>query len=321
MTHGYLVRRLAQVPPAVVGILAIVFLLVQLAPGDPILALAGETGDAAYFAEMRTKFGLDRPLAEQFASFVINLTRLDVGISYLHGRPAMDVILERVPATLLLTGSALALSSVVGVLLGVLAARFVDRGIDLGIRLLTLALHATPAFWLAQLLVLVLGLALGLLPVSGMTSARAPAGGFEGVLDVLRHLVLPVAVLASMEVAVVARLTRTALLDELGRDYVRTARAKGRSETGALTRHALRLALLPVVAVLGGRVGQLLAGSVVVEAVFGWPGVGRLLLTSVQARDLPIVLGVLLLIAAGVVLANLVTDLVHARLDPRIRLA
>ena len=319
MNGRYLLRRVVQVPPTVIGILVIAFLLVHLAPGDPILALAGANGDEAYYAEMRAKFGLDRPLPEQLAIFVVNLIRFDLGTSYVQGRPAIDVILERLPSTMLLTVSALAVASVVGVALGLFAAGRANRRSDLTVSILTLGLHATPSFWLAQAAVLVLGLWAGWFPISGMTSARTPPAGLGLVVDVAHHLILPVLVLAATEVAVIARLTRVRLLEELSRDYVRTARAKGVSERRVLWRHALPCALIPVVTVIGGRVGHLVAGAVLVEAVFGWPGIGRLLLTSVQSRDLPIVLGILLVIAATVIVANIVTDLIYVRLDPRIR--
>lgn len=319
MTGRYLVRRLLQVPPAVIGILVIAFLLIHLAPGDPILALAGDNGDAAYYAEMQSKFGLDRSLPEQLGIFIGNLLRFDLGLSYIQGRPAMDVVLERIPSTLLLTGSALVFATVTGITLGIIAATRAHGRRDLAINIATLGLHATPSFWLGQLAILALGLWAGLLPVSGMTDARSRETGLGLVLDVGRHLVLPMLVLAATEIAVIARLTRSGILDELSRDYVRTARAKGLSEPMVLTRHALRCALLPVVTVIGGRVGHLFAGAVLVEAVFGWPGVGRLLLSSVQARDIPIVLAVLSLIGSMVIIANVLTDLLYVRLDPRIR--
>ncbi len=319
MTGRYLVRRLVQVPLAVLGILVIAFLLIHLAPGDPILALAGDNGDAAYYAEMRARFGLDRSLPEQLVVFVANVLRFDLGISYVQGRPAMDVVLERIPSTLLLTASALVFATIVGLTLGVIAATRAHGRRDLMINIAALGLHATPSFWLGQLAILALGLWAGWFPVSGMTDARSDASGVGIVFDVAHHLVLPMLVLAATEIAVISRLTRSGILDELSRDYVRTARAKGLSDVAALRRHALRNALIPVVTVIGGRVGHLLAGAVLVEAVFGWPGVGRLLLSSVQARDIPIVLAVLLLIGSMVIVTNVVTDLLYVRLDPRIR--
>ncbi|MEK6720775.1 MAG: ABC transporter permease [Chloroflexota bacterium] len=319
MNRRYLARRLLQVPPAVLGILVVAFLLIHLAPGDPILALAGDNGDAAYYAEMRATFGLDRPIPEQLVIFVGNLLRFDLGVSYVQGRPAIDVVLERIPSTLLLTGAALVFSTVVGIWLGLIAGARAHRPADLAINVAALGLHATPSFWLAQLAILTLSLWAGWFPVSGMTNPRSSATGLGLMLDIAHHLILPMIVLASTEIAAVARLTRAGLLDELSRDYVRTARAKGVKEPQVLRRHALRCALIPVATVVGGRVGHLLAGAVLVEAVFGWPGIGRLLLSSVQSRDIPIVLAVLLVIGLTIIIANVITDLVYVRLDPRIR--
>ncbi len=319
MNGRYLARRLLQVPPAVLGILVIAFLLIHLAPGDPILALAGDNGDAAYYAEMRSKFGLDRSVPEQLIVFIGNALRFDLGVSYVQGRPAMDVVLERIPSTLLLTGSALVLASVVGIALGLVAATRAHGRRDLAINVAALGLHAMPSFWLGQLAILILGLGLGWLPVSGMTDARSTATGLALVPDIARHLVLPVLVLAATEIAVIARLTRSGILDELAREYVRTARAKGLDDGQVVRRHALRNAMLPVATVIGGRVGHLIGGAVLVEAIFGWPGIGRLLLSSVQARDIPIVLAILMVIGTLVIVANVLTDLVYVRLDPRIR--
>lgn len=321
MTARYLAWRLLQVPPAVLGILVVAFALIHIAPGDPILALAGESGDEAFYAEMRAKFGLDRSIPEQLGVFIVNLLRLDLGISYVHGRPALDVVAERIPSTILLTGSAIVVSSIVGIAIGLFAAAHARRSPDLAVNLGALAVHAMPSFWLAQLAILTLGLWAGWFPVSGMTNPRSSATGIGLAIDVAHHLILPMAVLAATEVAAIARLTRTGLIDELAQDYVRTARAKGLSEARVLTRHALRRALLPVVTVIGGRVGHVMSGAVLIEAVFGWPGIGRLLLSSVQTRDSPIVLAIFLLIGAAVIVSNVVTDFLYVRLDPRIRFA
>lgn len=299
--------------------MAVGFLLIHLAPGDPVLALAGESGDAEYYRFMREKFGLDRPLPAQFAQYANNVVRGDFGVSYIHGRPAMAVISERLPATLLLTGSALVLSTLFGIAMALVSASR-PRGMrDAALSTVTLGLYAAPVFFLAQMGVLLLSLRLGWFPVQGMTTARSTSEGWARATDVLWHLVLPVAVLASQEVAAVARLGRTGLIDELGTDHIRTARAKGLAEWKVLLKHALRRALLPVVTVIGGRIGHLVAGAVVVEVVFGWPGVGQLLLASMRTRDIPVVLGIFTLVAVGVVIANLLTDLIYVRLDPRIR--
>jgi peptide/nickel transport system permease protein len=295
------------------------FALIHLAPGGPLIALAGNGGDAEYYAAMTERFGLDRPLHEQLVTYVGTVAGGDLGVSYVQGRPVLALIAERLPATLLLTAAALALSSVAGTLLGVVAAARPGGIRDLAITGGALTLYAAPVFWLGQLVLVVLALRTGLFPVQGMTTAGGPDAGVGRVLDIAHHLALPVLVLASQEVAAVARLTRSGLLEELGEPHVRFARAKGLSQRRVLVVHALRRALLPVVTVIGGRVGHLVTGAVVVEIVFGWPGIGRLLLGASQTRDTPVLLGLFLLIGLTVVLANLVTDLAYGYLDPRIR--
>ena len=319
MTPRYVAWRLVQVLPTCAGIVLIGFLLVHLAPGDPVLALAGQSGDAEYYDFMRAKFGLDKPLGTQLLTYSANVVRGDFGVSYVHGRSVVGVLGDRLPATLLLTGSALAISSVGGVALALLAASRPGRARDTGVNLAALALYAAPVFFVAQLAVLAFALHLGWFPVQGMTTARQSFTGWAHVGDVAHHLVLPALVLASQEVAAVSRLARAGLLEELATDHVRTARAKGVTERTVLVRHALRRALLPVITVIGSRVGYLVSGAVVVEAVFGWPGVGQLALAAIQNRDIPIVLGTFSLIAFAVVVANLLTDLSYAWLDPRIR--
>jgi len=319
VTRRYVLRRLLQVLPTATVILLVGFLLIHLAPGDPVLALAGQSGDAEYYAFMREKFGLDEPLTTQLAIYAGNALRGDLGTSYVQGRPVFDIIAERLPATMLLTGTALVLSTAVGIVVGIVAATSAGRWPDVTVSTTALALYAAPVFLLGQLAILLLALRAGWFPVQGMRDARDPGTGASQLLDVGHHLVLPVLVLASQEVAAVARLCRVGLVDELARDHVRTARAKGVPERVVVTKHALRRALLPVVTVLGGRVGHLVSGAVIVEVVFGWPGIGRLLVTAMQTRDAPIVLGIFLLVAVTVVLANLVTDLLYAWLDPRVR--
>jgi len=319
LTRRYVVRRLLQLAPTAAAILLVGFLLIHLAPGDPVLALAGENGDAEYYAFVREKFGLDEPLPVQLATYAGNLVRGDLGNSYVQGRPVASIVAERLPATLLLTGTALVVSTVFGILLGIFAATRRRRWPDLAVTTATLALYSAPVFLLGQLAILLLALRAGWFPVQGMSDARSTSVGVAHALDVAHHLVLPALALATQEVAAVSRLARVGLLDELGRDHVRTARAKGVPERAVVAKHALRRALLPVVTVIGGRVGHLVAGAVVVEVVFGWPGVGRLLVTAMQTRDAPIVLGVFLLVAVTVVVANLLTDLVYAWLDPRVR--
>ena len=319
MTSGYVGRRLLQVVPTALAILLIGFLLIHLAPGDPVVALAGESGDAGYYAFIRDKFGLDEPLPEQLLTYAGRVAQADLGISYLQGRPVRDIIGERIPATLLLSLTALALSSIGGVALGAFVAARPHGLRDTSVTTATLALYAAPVFWVGQLAILVLSGAAGWFPVQGMTTAGSHSSGLAAVLDVAHHLVLPALVLAFQEVAAVFRLTRVGLINELESDHVRTASSKGLSRARVLFSHALRRPLLPVLTVIGGRAGHLLSGAIVVEIVFGWPGLGRLLLSSLQARDTPVVLGIFLVVAFLVVLANLGTDLTYRWLDPRVR--
>ena len=319
MISGYVLRRLAQALPTVAGIIVITFALVHLAPGDPIVALAGESGDEDYYRFMRSKFGLDRSPAAQFLTYAGNILTADLGTSYVHGRPVVSVIAERLPATLLLMGSALVLSSAAGIALGALAARRPHGVFDLGVTVGALVGYSVPVFWLGQVALLWLGFGAGWFPLHGMTEARAGRVGVHAVLDVGHHLALPALVLATSEVALITRLTRSGLLQELGQDYIRQARAKGLTATAVTRHHALPNALLPVVTVIGARVGFVFSGAVLIETVFAWPGIGQLLLDGVRTRDYPILMGIFLLVALTVVLANLVTDLVYARVDPRIR--
>lgn len=319
VSRRFVVRRLAQVVPTVAGILLVSFLLIHLAPGDPVIALAGEHGDARYYADMRERFGLDRPLPVQLATYALRLAQGDLGFSYVQGRSAAAVIMERVPATLLLTTSSLLLAVTAAIPLGALAGRRPHGARDIGISALALGLYSAPVFWTGQVAILVVALGLGLAPVQGMTDAGSEATGLARGLEVLRHLALPALVLAAQELAVLVRLTRTGVIDEMSQDHVRTARAKGVSERSVLFRHALPRAMLPVITVVGSRAGHLAAGAAIVEIVFGWPGTGRLLLSSLQTRDTPVLLGLFLVVALMVVLANVVTDLVYGAIDPRVR--
>lgn len=319
MNRRYLVRRLLQVLPAVASILIVTFVVVHAAPGDPVVAVAGDSGDAAYYSFMREKFGLDRSAPQQFLTYAGNVLRGDLGVSFVLGDDVSSLIAERVPATLLLMGSALLVSTVGGIVVGALAARRPFGPFDLSVSAGALVGYALPSFWLAQLAMLTIAFRTGWFPIQGMTDARAGYTGLALWGDVARHLVLPALVLAASEVALISRIARTGILAEMNSDYVRVAQAKGLSPSGALFHHALRNALLPVVTVVGTRIGFLFSGAVLVETVFGWPGLGRLVLSAAQTRDRPVLLGMVLVVAFALVLANLITDLVYSRVDPRIR--
>ena len=315
----YFLRRLLQVPPLLLGIVVLTFVLIHLAPGDPIVALAGEYGNEAYYAQMRAKFGLDKPLPEQLVIYLAALARGDLGYSYAIGQPVAKIILGRLPTTLLLMLTAFTLSTTGGILLGVLAARRPHSATDLSITTTALFGYALPVFWLAQMMIFFLAVQLDWFPVYGLRSVRERYTGWRLALDVAHHLALPATALAVHQVALISRLVRAGMLKALAQPYALAARAKGASQRRVLLWHALRNALLPIVTVLGGQVGFMFAGAVLTESVFAWPGLGRLLLEATYARDYPILLGLFLLISATVVLTNLVTDLVYAGLDPRIR--
>ncbi len=318
-SRWFVARRLLMVAPTIFFIVLTGFLLVHLAPGDPVAALAGENGDASYYAFMRERFGLDRPLPAQLLTYFGRVASGDMGMSYVQGRSTVALILERAPATLLLTGTALLISIVVSIPLAAVAARRPESPRDIGIRSAVLVLYSAPTFWIAQLAILVAALKIGIVPVQGMTSAGSTQTGPARWLDIAWHLVLPALVLASQEIAALIRLTRAGLIDELKREHVRTARAKGLTEARVLFRHALPRAILPVITVVGARAGQLIAGAVVIEIVFGWPGVGRLMLTAIQTRDTPLLLTLFMVVSLAVVITNLVTDLAYGILDPRVR--
>lgn len=317
MTPRAFARRLAQAVLAVLGIIIVTFVLVHTAPGDPAAALAGEGGDAAYVEAVRRNFGLDRPLPQQFLTYAANVVQGDLGTSLVRGRPVSEVIGDRLPVTLLLMGTALTLSSLGGIVLGAIAARRPRRALDLTVTTAGVVGYAVPTFWLAQLAVLTLGFRAGWFPVQGLTDARSTSTGLAAAFDVARHLVLPAVVLAVSEVAIVARLTRTGLVHELATDYARTARAAGVGSRRVLARHALPNALLPVVTIIGARFGTVLSGAVLVETVFAWPGLGQLLIGATRSRDYPVLLGLVLLASFAVVVANLVTDVINGRIDPR----
>ena len=319
MNRRYVVRRLLQVLPAVASILIVTFAIVHAAPGDPVVAVAGESGNQEYYDFMRNKFGLDRPLPQQFVTYTGNVLTGDLGTSFAQGQRVTSLIVDRVPATLLLMGTAVALSTVGGIALGALAARRPFGPVDLAVSTTALIGYALPVFWLAQLAMLTIAFRTGWFPIQGMTDARADYTGWAHIADGARHLTLPALVLAASELALITRMARTGILTEMDQDYVRVAQAKGLSASGALVHHALRNALLPIVTVIGTRIGFLFSGAVLVETVFGWPGLGRLVLSAAQTRDHPVLLGMVLLVAFSLVLANLVTDLVYARVDPRIR--
>ena len=296
------------------------FALLHLAPGDAADVLAGEAGSATpeFMTQLRADFGLDRPLLVQLGFYLRQVLSLDLGFSFRHKLPVLDLILTRLPATLVLMGTAITLAVTLGMLLGVLAARYVNTWVDGVVSVFALLSYATPIFWIGLMLIVLFGIHLGWLPTHGMALAGTGVAGLAFALDVGRHLILPAATLALFYVALYTRLMRAAMLEVYTLDYVQSARAKGLGEGRIALKHVLRNALLPVVTMAGIQVGHVLGGSVLVETVFGWPGLGRLAFESVFARDVNLLLGLLLFSSMLVVLANLATDLLYSVLDPRI---
>jgi peptide/nickel transport system permease protein len=317
---AYVIRRLLQAVPVVLAILVLNFLLLHLAPGDAAQVLAGEAGSATpeYMAQLRQRFGLDRPLLVQLLLYLKQMLVLDLGFSFRHSMPVLDLILGRLGPTLLLMVTTFTVAVCAGVALGLLAAARAGRWQDTLISVLALVSYATPLFWVGLMLIVVFSVKLGWLPTSGMETVGAFYEGWPRVLDVGRHLILPALSLSLFYLALYVRLMRAAVLEQAGMDYVTTARAKGLGEVRITLSHVLRNAILPVVTVAGVQVGGLLGGSVVVESVFAWPGLGLLAFQSLFARDFNLLLGIFFLSACLVVALNLVVDVVHTLLDPRV---
>ncbi len=314
--------KLAGIVFTILVIATINFVLIHSAPGDPAAVIAGQSGasDATFVAQIRAEYGLDQPFLVQLGTYIGKVVQFDLGYSYRQRAAVSDLILERLGPTLLLTLSAFFLSLIGGVLFGAFAGRRHGTWSDLAIMLVSLLLYATPVFWLGLMLVLVFSIQLDWLPAFGYASIRASSfGPVQYALDVARHLVLPVLTLAAIYMAVYTRLMRSSLIEVSHEDHVRTARAKGLNERQILSRHMLRNAAVPVVTFAGLQAGALIGGSVVVETVFSWPGLGRLTYDAVTARDYPVLLGLFLIMSILVIATNLLTDFMHRVIDPRIK--
>ena len=314
-------RRLLKALPLLLAVVVFNFILLKLAPGDAAEVLAGESGASTpeYLAELRARFGLDRPFHIQLGNYVWKLAQLDLGYSFRHNQSVLQLILGRLPATLLLMASGLLVAVTLGGWLGVMASRKVNSLRDNLISLFAMLAFATPVFWMGLMMIVLFSVHLGWLPSGGMESIGAGHQGLARVLDVARHMIMPVATLSLFYVAVYTRIMRASMLEVFNQDYVTTARAKGLSERRITVRHVLRNALLPVVTLVGVQIGGMLGGSVLVETVFSWPGLGRLAFEAVFQRDLNLLLGILLLCSFVVILANIAVDLAYSWLDPRIR--
>jgi peptide/nickel transport system permease protein len=320
-TLKLLASRLAQGLALVLAVVVLNFVLVHAAPGDPVETIAGASGgmDEKLQAELRAKYGLDQPVPVQLGIYLGKVVRGDLGYSYFFNLPVSDLILERVPATLLLVLTSVLTAFLIGTALGVLSSRKPNGWLSQLINVMSLVGFAAPVFWMGMLLIILLASIFPVFPVSGMRGIESSGLGWADVVDVLHHLVLPSLTLGLVYLAQYSRLSRAAMLDVLGSDYIRTARAKGLPERLVLYKHALRNAVLPVVTILGLQFGNVLAGAIVVETVFNWPGLGRLAFESVLRRDYPTILGVLLFSSIVVIVMNQVTDLCYRLIDPRIK--
>jgi peptide/nickel transport system permease protein len=312
----YLVRRLLLVGPVLLGVSVVVFMVLHLSPGDPAEIMLGPQATKEDLERLRTELGLTEPLPVQYARWLGHVVQGDLGRSLWMKRPVLGEVLGRFQATLILAGTALLLSTIGGIALGVASATRPNSLLDRLSAVASLFGASMPVFWLGIVLMVIFALWLGWLPASGMYS---PYGGGD-LRDLLAHLALPAVTLAAASVTIVARLTRSTMLETLGQDYIRTARAKGVVERLVVLRHGLRNALIPIVTVVGVQAGYLLGGAVLTETVFAWPGVGTLMVQGILARDFPLVQGCVLVVALCFVLVNLVVDALYAWLDPRIRL-
>ncbi|WP_275288594.1 ABC transporter permease [Halomonas elongata] len=309
---------------AIVVLLLIIvfnFVLIQLAPGDPAAILAGEAGasDEQFLQQLRERFGLDQPLYVQLWEYVSGIATLDFGYSYRQQMPVLDLILERLPATLLLTGTAFVLSLGLGILAGAMAAKRAKRVSGSVIMAIALLFYATPLFWVALMAVVLFSVYLDWLPAYGMFTVGAELTGWAHVLDVAKHLILPATTLGLFFMAIYTRMTRAPMLDAAQQDFVKTARAKGLKSGVIQRRHILRNALLPIITLAGLQAGQMVGGAILTETVFAWPGIGRLMYEALMQRDYNLLLGIFFFSAALVILFNIVTDLVYRLADPRIK--
>ena len=319
-TLSYFASRLSKAVLVVLGVVILNFLLIRMAPGDPAAVLAGEAGssDPAYVEQLRREFGLDQPVYVQLGTYLKGIVQLDLGYSYRERLPVLDLILDRLPATLLLMTASLSFAFFFGLVFGVIAARGVNRWPDTIISTLGLIFYATPSFWFGLMAIVVFSIYLQWLPPGGFEDITTVNTGIWRALDIARHLVLPTLTLGFIYLAIYLRIMRASMLEVLNLDFVRTARAKGLDETRVVVRHVLRNALLPMVTLIGLQAGTMLGGSVVVESVFSLPGLGRLAYESVIQRDLNTLLGIVFVSALLVIAVNFLTDLLYARLDPRI---
>lgn len=314
-------RWLCKALATLLAIVVLNFFLLHAAPGDPALVIAGEAGatDQQFLTDLRQRFGLDQPLPVQLWRYVSGVATLDFGYSYRQQLPVLDLILQRLPATLLLTGTAFVISLLLGVGAGVLAAMRAKRATGSAIMGVALLFYATPLYWVAMMAVLVFSVFLDWLPAYGYSTVGADYSGLRHLLDVAEHLILPAFTLGLFFMAVYARMTRASMLEVAHQDFVKTAHAKGLAPGVIQRRHILRNALLPIVTLTGLQAGQMVGGAVLTETVFAWPGIGRLMYEALMQRDYNLLLGIFFFCSLLVILFNLLTEVIYRLVDPRIK--
>jgi peptide/nickel transport system permease protein len=317
---SYVTKRILQAIPLVFIIIILTFTIIHLAPGDPVYILVGEATVSDEYLEMvRIRMGLDKSLPEQLLIYITSFMSGDLGYSFFWNQPVLDLILERLPATLLLMLSSIIIGTGIGILLGVYSANRPHSLLDYSLTTISLAGYSIPRFWLALVVLLVFGLWLDLFPISGMTSVGSEISGLGYITDVLWHAILPILALSTRFTALITRLVRTSMLEALSQDFIITAKSKGLKQNVVLFKHALRNALLPVITVVGMNFGFMFSGSVLVETVFSWPGLGRLLYDAFYTRDYPVIMGMFVFVSIIVIIVNLITDITYSFVDPRIR--
>ena len=317
---SYALWRLAQLVPIIFVIVIVNFFLIRLAPGDPIAYIIGDAPvPEEQIIELRQQLGFDQPLYRQLLIYLGNIAQGDFGYSFISRAPVLDIIVQRLPATLLLMITQYVAAIIAGIMLGVVSARRQGSAMDAGVTLLSVVGFAVPVFWLGQMLMLVFSTQLGLFPAQGMLSLRYDLGPFGKALDIAHHLVLPAVTLTFFNLGLIARLTRSNMLQVLRLEYIIFARSKGLSERTVIYKHALRNAVLPVVTIIGLNLRTIIAGAVLTETVFAWPGLGRLTFDAINTRDYPVLMAMFVFVGFVVVIANLLTDIAYAYLDPRIR--
>jgi peptide/nickel transport system permease protein len=317
---SYILKRIVQLLPVILVVICVNFFIVRLAPGDPIYYLIGDASVTPEFIEeLRKQYGFDQPLYKQLLLYLAQVGQGDLGYSFVSRDSVSAIILSRMPATLLLLGSQFVLSIFFGIALGVISAYRRGSTTDHAVSFISLIGFAVPAFWLGQMLILVFALWLDLFPSQGMRTLRFDLTGWAAVVDVLHHLVLPTVTLTIFNLALIARVTRASMVNVLRLEYVTYARSKGVPESSVVLVHALKNAILPVITVIGLNLRTLIAGAVLTETVFAWPGVGRLTFEAIFARDYPVLMGILIVIGVTVVIANILTDIAYSWLDPRVR--